>query len=427
MAGMFLLPGSIVTDPSIDNALDCIVEFEDVKLDDSLITCLPDAIEISCRKVNPRGIVSGRAVVNKIFENGIKSFYDNDTGISGISHDVTLHLKDGDVQYEELPVVISEVDARLKIVNERVTIESFNGLSLSDGMGAAVVSGMTSNSIGKDSIVAISGDIWKGGYDLDIDCKAMELSEPIKNYVDNIQSGIWSKYSPQGSADFDITVEKDENGSQDYSCAIVPVKMSCTFSDYKLDSLGGKIVIEPDRIEFVDFSSANDMLVVDGIVKSADQLKEYDLNIKTSDLDIDTDFRKSFIQYSGLLNDSLALTGKLSSDLDLSYRDMPGQDSILTVGGKGSFNKGSSLLPLETTEIDTKFEFDMELNRSSSQLKVDASVSDFNALLMGRPINKAFADIKYNNNDKKLSVMVDSSLFCNGRTRRADQCRIGRQ
>ncbi len=399
--GKFKVQGFIDTPDLGDSVLDCRVDFDNTVLDSTVAGQLPTMIKKLYDKANPLGNLSGSAGVRKVFNGHISKTPIDEIKVDTIEHDINLYLSDASVFLEQFPRKIEKVETNVNIKDFRLNILDFAG-----------------NVIWPDntSPVKASGYIDKNNYTLELDGRRLPFDYDLKDLVSKNIPEIIQKYNPSGIFDLKLKVAREADKKLDYSAVFNPHDMQAVFMDYRVDSLNGEFNMVPGLVTLNNVSFANNSVCLNGSLADKDNHKNIDLKVVAREFPIDDNLKKAFVELVPLLSDEIGLAGDLSCDADLSLDTADtNNDMKWHVKGTGSIADGKLLLPLETTDISSSFQYSFVYDQVNDNLELDADIYDTAALILKRPLKETRSKVSFNSSRHLLDIDIINSIFCNGK------------
>ena len=399
--GSLQAKGFIATPLEGDSVIDCQIDFEDTKLDNTVAGQLPTLIKNIYDKVKPLGNVSGTAKIRKVFDGHISKTPIGSIKVETIEHDINLHLSEASILLEQFPRKMEHVEAKVSVKDFGLDIIGFDGdVIWPEGV----------------SSVKASGFVDKNKYSLNLSCLQLPFDYEIRELVTDNFPDVIEKYNPTGIFDLKLNAAMEQDQKRNFSAAISPHDMQAVFMDYEIKNLNGEIVVCPDLIVLNNLSIADNSILLDGSFVDNPDRKTIDLKISANDVPVDDNLKNAFGEIVPLLSDEIGLAGLLSCDASLSLDTAdPANDMKWYVNGVGSISNGKILLPLETTGINSAFDFSLAFDQVNDNLQLDAIANDTFASILKRPLKKTNAKIRYNSKEHMLNVDIINSEFCGGK------------
>ncbi len=293
--------------PEADPRPDLTIAARNVPLDPTLLAVLPPAAR---RFVHTAGVHGLLDVDGTVVGTDATT---RPTADLPVRYDLAVAFHDGTARPLGGALVVTDLSAHLGVHPDRIDVRQLHGRR-----GPADVSATGTIDL---------PDAGPAVLHVRADAHGLPLDGPLHDLLPAAAKTAWDALAPVGSIDAELAYADPGTGPPTYRLTLHPRDVSAlpAAAPYKLDHVGGTVIVDPDAVTLTDLHAAHGpaTLALAGRGRTA-QPDQWDLTLSTRGLPMDADLRRALpLALRGVVAQS-KFRGKLDLDLNtLNYRGNP--------------------------------------------------------------------------------------------------------
>ncbi len=225
--------GKAINDSDDRLIYDVTIDVNNIPLDSTLESALPDRQRKLYSQFRPAGLADGEIKV-----------FTSEQEFGPASFIADLSFKESSLDSTLIPLIISDISAKAVFTNDLVRIDSFTGRHA-------------------EGLLSLTGQTWPGQegglrYTLALDARQAQLNEQLFDLLPKPLEKIVSEFQPKGKVNYIANLNKTEpNGYPEYNIALACLGNSINYKRfaYPLKGITGNLTITKDHIELKNITA----------------------------------------------------------------------------------------------------------------------------------------------------------------------------
>ena len=353
-SGELTLKGDVTQMQEAEPQIQCQLGFSNVLLDETFGQSLPSPLKAFYEQAALQGCADGSAKLKRF---PLQQYMTSaaqpklpDRPIEPVEYEISAALKEGRIRFERLPYALHDVQAQVKLTNEKLQIESLQGKH------------------GKSNLI-VSGEMEDPNhYYFHVEGTPIEITEELAQSLGEESNRIWEQLNPSGLVNLTMELRShwEKKTSEPDTPFIVIKPTQCrikpkTFS-YPFYFDEGAIEVFRDKYVLKNLTSGNDEpnLVLVGVIGRTEAEPNCHLNISVESLALDRQFGKALPGHLAALYKKMDPNGTIDLKIAVNRPMHALEADPWDFEGQISVAQGSIRWPIFMEDIHTTLKIEKE-------------------------------------------------------------------